>query len=151
MKQKSNINQTQWVNKPIKEVFAFFKAASNLEQITPPYLQFKILNMDTEKIQKNSIINYQLKLYGVPFKWQTKISDFVENKMFIDEQVIGPYKKWVHTHTFYEKDGGTLICDHVDYTIPGGVFGNLVLGALIRKDLAKIFKYRTDFIAEYFK
>lgn len=143
--------RTQFVNSPLNEVFYFFSEAKNLETITPPYLNFKILKTSTADIQKGTLIDYQLKLHGIPFKWKTHIKDFQQNKMFIDEQIKGPYKKWIHTHSFKEKDGGTLIEDHVVYKIPLGGLGKLLLGKYIKSDLEKIFSYREKIIEEYFK
>lgn len=142
--------QEQWVKHPISEVFEFFKDAKNLEEITPQYLNFKIVGMNTKEVQKDSIIDYNLKLHGIPFSWKTKISEFVENEMFIDEQMKGPYKKWVHTHLFIEQNGGTLIKDSVSYIIPLGIIGKSLLGKFIRSDIDKIFNYRKQVISKRF-
>lgn len=140
----------QFINKPISEVFSFFAEAKNLEKITPEFLNFRILKMNTPEIQKNSLIDYQLKLHGIPLKWKTLISEFIPNERFIDEQLKGPYTKWVHTHTFQEKDGGTLIKDHVVYKIPLGIIGKTLLGNYIRNDITKIFNYRYNIIDKHF-
>ena len=143
--------QEQWVDKEVNEVFNFFKEVKNLEFITPEYLNFKILNMNTKEVEKNSIINYRLKLHGIPFKWQTRIKDFVDGEMFIDEQLKGPYKSWIHTHTFFSKEGGTLIKDHVAYEIPFGFLGKFFMSAYIKSDLNKIFTHRRKVIDNYFR
>jgi ligand-binding SRPBCC domain-containing protein len=140
----------QWVPSNIKDVFIFFAEAKNLESITPPHLNFKIIEMSTENITKGTLIDYKIRLYGAPMEWKTHIREFKENEMFIDEQLKGPYTKWLHTHTFQEKDGGTLIIDHILYKIPFGSLGNLILGNFIRKDIQAIFNYRKNFIKEYF-
>lgn len=142
--------QEQWVDHSVCEVFQFFKNAKNLEDITPQYLNFKIIGMNTEEVQKNSVIDYKLKLHGIPFSWRTKIIEFVENDMFIDEQIKGPYKKWIHTHSFIEQDGGTQIKDSVSYIIPLGIIGNFLLGKFIRSDINKIFEYRKKVISKRF-
>jgi len=139
-----------WVPAKIEDVFKFFSEAKNLEIITPPHLNFKILKKSTEKITKGTLIDYKLKLYGFPFKWKTKISELKLNDMFIDEQLKGPYSKWTHTHTFREQDNGTLIIDYVQYKIPLGFIGNATLGRFIKKDINKIFAYRNNYIKEYF-
>ena len=140
----------QWVPKTIEEIFPFFAEAKNLEKITPPHLRFHIVGMNTETINKGTLIDYKLQLYGVPFKWKTKISEFEPNKMFIDEQLKGPYSKWVHLHTFEQINGGTLLKDLVHYRIPMGALGKILLGRFIRKDIEKIFNYRKSVIAELF-
>ena len=141
----------QWVPTTKNNVFSFFSNEHNLEKITPPSLSFKILNKNTDKIKAGTIINYKLKLYGIPFYWKTHISKFEENIEFIDEQKKGPYKKWVHTHTFINYGTGTLIKDYVEYKIPLGLIGNLLMGWFIKKDLKKIFTYRHQIIGEHFE
>lgn len=145
------LERSQWVARPVEEVFAFFSEAKNLEKITPPYLHFSILKTSTESIEKNTLIDYRLKLHGMPFKWKTLINDYVKNEFFIDEQVKGPYKLWVHTHSFIPENNGTRINDHITYKIPFGYIGNLLLKQYINNDLNKIFEYRKKIIEEVFK
>ena len=39
---------------------------------------------------------------------------------FVDVQTRGPYRVWIHEHTFESRDGGTLVHDVVQYAVPGG-------------------------------
>lgn len=139
----------QFVQKDINTIFDFFSDASNLEKITPPFLNFKIKSMSTDKVEKGSIIDYTLKLHGIPFGWRTLISHWDVNKCFVDEQLKGPYSHWHHTHSFYEVDGGTLIVDDVIFRLPMGVLG-LVALPFVKKDVQSIFKYRVKIIDELF-
>ncbi len=140
----------QFVQKPLEKVFPFFSDEGNLEQITPGYLNFKVLGKNTPTITKGTLIDYKLKVHGIPIKWKTRINDFKENEMFIDEQIKGPYTKWVHTHDFYQLQNGTLLKDHVVYKVPFGVLGDLFAGFLVKKDLEKIFGYRQEVISKVF-
>jgi ligand-binding SRPBCC domain-containing protein len=70
--------------------------------------------------------------------------------MFIDEQLSGPYKKWVHTHDFLPIKEGVLIRDQIIYKIPMGLAGNFFGHPFIKKDLQKIFNYRKKIISEHF-
>ena len=140
----------QWVPRPVDEVFSFFSDAYNLEQITPPHLKFKVLGQSTEALQEGTLINYKLQLHGIPFRWQSLIHDWHPVTSFSDSQMRGPYKKWHHTHTFIEQDGGTLIRDHALYRIPFGVPGDAVAYPFVKKDLEKIFSYRYARVRELF-
>jgi uncharacterized protein (TIGR01777 family) len=143
--------ENQWIEKPLVEVFDFFSEAKNLERITPEYLKFKVLGMNTPQIEKGSLIDYELKLRGIPFKWKTMISDFEKNVSFVDQQMKGPYKKWHHTHTFHDCNGGTLIRDRVVYKLPLGRLGRIFAGGYVRRDVIKIFSFRKSVIADYFQ
>ncbi|MBY0414322.1 MAG: TIGR01777 family oxidoreductase [Bdellovibrionales bacterium] len=139
-----------WIEKSTPEVFLFFSDEKNLEKITPPYLGFKIKQMSTAEIMEGSLIDYNLKIHGVPAKWRTKISTYVKDKTFTDEQLIGPYKKWVHTHDFTSFKNGTLMKDQVVYKLPLGLLGRLVAGKFVKKDVENIFKYRNEVITNNF-
>ncbi len=140
----------QWVPQPIDRVFDFFSDSKNLETITPPFLHFKILNQSDEKLCDGTILNYQLKIHGIPVRWQSRIMDFQPGVRFSDEQTRGPYSIWHHMHQFFEKDGGTVIRDRAVYKLPGWVPGDIIAHPFIRKDLETIFTYRRKKIEELF-
>lgn len=140
----------QFVPQPIEKLFAFFSDEKNLEEITPKLLNFKVLQMSTEKIEEGSLIDYRLKIRGVPARWRTRIENWNPPHEFVDNQLLGPYKKWHHTHQFKSVPGGTLMTDRVIYELPVGYLGWLGGRALVQKDVGEIFKYRRQWIAKFF-
>ncbi len=139
-----------WLNHPIEEVFEFFADEKNLEEITPKELEFNIVKMSTAKIGKGTIIDYKLKIHGVPAKWKTLIAKWNPPFVFVDNQEKGPYSKWHHTHAFAEVKGGTLMDDQVIYRLPFGCLGHLVASSFVKSDIKKIFSHRQATIAEKF-
>ena len=140
------IKLEQWVPQPLDKTFSFFKEARNLEKITPEFLKFKVLHQSTPEIREGTKINYRLSLHGIPVGWQSEITDWEPDCKFSDIQIKGPYNHWHHTHEFEEKNGGTLIKDHVFYKVPFGIPGDMVAGKWIKKDLEEIFTYRNKVI-----
>lgn len=136
------------INRPIEEVFDFFSSAENLEMITPPWLHFNIVTQLPIEMQKGALIDYRLKLHGIPIKWRTEIETWLPPYRFVDQQLHGPYKRWFHEHTF-EAIGPnkTLAKDKVHY-IPR--FGSLVHKYFVKPDLLKIFRYRQEQLWNYF-
>ncbi len=132
----------QWVPQPIDRVFERFSDPKNLEDLTPGFLHFRIVKVSHPKVQEGTIMDYRLKLHGVPIRWQSRITDWVPGKRFSDLQTRGPYAFWHHTHEFYEDRGGTVIRDNVAYKLPGGVPGDVLAHAYVKKDLEKIFMFR---------
>lgn len=138
----------QWIPLPPPEVFAFFSNANNLELITPKWLNFHIVRISTETLSKGTSIDYQLKIRGIPVRWQSLIEEWTPHELFIDIQTKGPYKSWHHTHRFIPKDGGTLILDEVRYEVPFGGIGDFLLGSWVDADIRKIFGYRKKVIEQ---
>jgi ligand-binding SRPBCC domain-containing protein len=140
-----HIESDLWLPRPRDEVFAFFSTAANLEMLTPPWLHFHILN-PTLVLRVGVRINYRLKLHGIPLQWQSEISQWDPPSSFVDEQRKGPYRRWVHTHTFAAERGGTRVGDAVDFEVP---FGWLV-GGLVMREVNAIFAFRQQALLKRF-
>ena len=126
-----------------EEVFAFFADARNLEAITPPWLGFRVVTPEPIVMAPGTLIEYRLKLHGVPIRWRTTIAVWEPPHRFVDVQLNGPYRMWHHTHDFAEAPGGgTLMRDTVRYALPFGPLGSLANRLLVRRDLDRIFDFR---------
>lgn len=140
----------QWVPRTIDTVFPFFSEAKNLEAITPEFLNFKIKKQSTPDVREGTLIDYRLKIHGVPAGWRTRIDVWEPGKRFVDTQLKGPYSKWYHTHDFEPLRGGTMLTDTVLYRLPFGRLGEIFAGAFVKKDVGQIFAHRRKVIAERF-
>jgi ligand-binding SRPBCC domain-containing protein len=138
------LEREQVVAAPLDEVFAFFSRARNLERITPPWLRFALLTPEPIDMAPGTLIDYRLRLRGVPIGWTSRIEKWAADRLFVDRQLRGPYRLWVHRHEFDSVARGTLVRDRVRYALPLGGLGTVAHTALVRRDLDRIFDFRRD-------
>jgi ligand-binding SRPBCC domain-containing protein len=141
------LESTMRIAAGIERVFSFFADAGNLERITPSQLRFKVLTPQPIDMEKGSLIDYQLRLHGIPMRWQSAITAWEPPHRFIDEQRRGPYRRWIYEHRFAGNDQETTVTDVVDYSILGG---RLVHSLFVRRDLERIFSSREAKLSEIF-
>jgi ligand-binding SRPBCC domain-containing protein len=136
-----------WLPRPRTEVFAFFGEARNLEALTPPWLKFEVLTPAPIEMRPGTLIDYRIRIHGIPVSWRTEIVEWHPPDRFVDVQRRGPYTLWHHTHTFEEHNGGTLCTDQVQYRPRGGALLNWLF---VRRDVERIFSYRREQLGRIF-
>jgi ligand-binding SRPBCC domain-containing protein len=144
------LRREQFVPRMLEEVFEFFSDAVNLQKITPPWLNFRILTPGHIDIHTGTRLDYRLKWHGFPVRWRTEIETWSPPHAFSDVQVRGPYKLWHHAHTFTAEAGGTRMTDVVNYQLPLGVLGAIAHRFGVRRDLERVFDFREQMIATLF-
>lgn len=148
------LSMQQWLPRSPDDLFPFFADAGNLERITPNHLGFHIITPQPIDMHVGKLIDYKLRIRGVPVRWTTEIVSWDPPQSFVDAQLKGPYRRWHHTHVFEaeQRDGidGTLCHDTVDYHVPGGPLAPLVNRLLVQRDVESIFRYRAAVLAEVF-
>jgi ligand-binding SRPBCC domain-containing protein len=147
------LKSTQFIQATIEELWDFFSSPLNLATITPPYMKFRITSeYDTQQgLYEGQIITYKVSpLLSIPLSWTTEITKVVKHSRFIDEQKKGPYKLWRHEHTFQKQDGGTMMTDLVNYSLPFSILGEVAHTLFVQKQLKEIFTYRKEKIDQLF-
>jgi len=142
--------RTTVIKRPLNEVFDFFSKAENLNLLTPPALQFKILTPLPIKMAAGAIIDYRIKLNGIPFNWKTEICEWKVNEYFVDQQIEGPYLIWHHTHSFKAIPEGTEMTDEVKYLSPGWILEPIIQALFIKSKVESIFDYRNNQLKQIF-
>jgi ligand-binding SRPBCC domain-containing protein len=141
------IHAELWLPRHRAEIFAFFADAHNLQSLTPPWLRFDVVTPAPIAMYPGALIDYRIRVHGLPIRWRTEITAWNPPHQFVDIQLRGPYTLWHHTHTFAERDGGTLCVDDVRYRPRGGALVNWLF---VRRDVERIFHYRQQRLLERF-
>lgn len=148
---RHTITASQVVPAGIDQVWSFFSRPENLGRITPASMDFR-MTAPPDDLHEGTLIDYRIRpLLGFPVSWRTRIDAWDPPNGFRDVQLKGPYRHWVHTHTFTPVPGGTLVEDRVEYQLPLGPLGGLAHGLVVRRQLDHIFRYRRAAIDAIFR
>jgi len=136
----------------IEKAWDFFSSPKNLKEITPDYMDFKILSdLGDGKMYEGQIIEYTVKpVLSIPLRWVTEITHMKKPFYFVDEQRAGPYNMWHHQHKFEETAYGVEMTDLLHYAIPLGPLGRIANHIFVRKQLVNIFNYRKSKVNKIF-
>lgn len=136
----------------LDEAWEFFSSPKNLKEITPAYMNFRVLtNSDSDKMFAGQIITYKVSpLFGIPMFWMTEITHVKDHEYFIDEQRFGPYALWHHKHFFKTVPGGIEMTDFLDYKLPLGILGKMAHALFVKKQIQSIFEYRYKVLEQRF-
>jgi ligand-binding SRPBCC domain-containing protein len=137
--------QVQQFPVSLERLWEFFMHPANLQQITDDKYKFTVLSRqeDIETMRQGLLINYKLSPFlGIYYNWITEITELEDKDYFIDVQKEGPYKKWIHKHSFKAIEGGVEMRDELSYEMPYGIIGKLAYALFIRKQVGEIFRFR---------
>jgi ligand-binding SRPBCC domain-containing protein len=144
------LEREQEIPAAAREVFAFFSDPGNLARLTPPGLRFRIMGPPPGALGAGTRLEYRIQWMFLRLRWVTRITRWSPDAEFEDVQEEGPYRIWIHTHRFEEKDGFVLMRDRVEYELPFGPLGRFAHRLLVRRQLETIFDFRRRAIEEIF-
>lgn len=145
------LEQEQILPVSLEEAWEFFSKPKNLDSITPDDMGFVTDLCEDGPMYEGQIITYRIQL--APFiwtRWVTEIKAIEPRRSFIDEQRFGPYKFWMHRHSFESVEDGVRMRDRVAYGLGFGPFGQLAHVVFVRNKLEQIFGFRRDVLAKQF-
>lgn len=132
---------------PLEATFAFFADASNLQRLTPQWVQFSIVTPLPIVMRAELEIDYWIRLHGVPLAWTSRIDVWEPGHRFVDRQIAGPYLWWRHEHRFETAGDATRVIDQVEY-VPRAAW---MTARMVRRDVERIFRYRQDRLPQIFQ
>jgi ligand-binding SRPBCC domain-containing protein len=146
-----HLKQSQTLPVDREVLWEFISVPQNLNKITPPDMAFEIIGEPPEKTYTGLLLEYRVKVPLLGWStWLTEIKYVEEGVSFMDEQRVGPYKLWLHTHKLEDVDGGTRMTDDIRYLVPFGPIGLLANALFVGRTLRRIFDYRRVKMEEIF-
>jgi len=126
----------------VEDVFDFHLDPANLARIAPPNTKTELVSATENPLQLGSRVVVRSLQAGITVLIEAEIVILDAPRHLEDKQIRGPFKKWVHSHTFEAREGGMQLTDDVDYELPMGGLGNLVMGRTVARELDANFDYR---------
>jgi ligand-binding SRPBCC domain-containing protein len=122
---------------PVETVFQFHEREDALPLLMPAFPPVQLI-AKTPGIG----IGTRVELRIVLVHWVALHTTYEQNKLFVDEQVKGPFARWVHRHEFENIGERTRLTDRVEYSLRGGPVLNALLGWTVRIMLGQMFAHR---------
>ncbi len=130
------------IEAPIAELFRWHARPGAIERLSPPWDPLQIIS-SSGGIEEGAEVRLRLKMGPVPYHWRARHTKFVENALFRDESVSGPFSRWIHTHRFTSAgDDACYLQDEIDFKLPLHPFRNSLSNRFVHKKLERIFNYR---------
>ena len=132
------------VEAPVETVFGFHEREDALRILSPRFPPVRVIRK-TGGIEQGS----RVELKVGPFLWTALHTDYEKNRLFVDEQIQGPFAEWVHRHEFESVNQTTRLTDRVEYRMPGGVWMNRLFGWAVQLGLRRMFRERHQITKRY--
>lgn len=127
---------------PAHRVFAFHEAPDALERLTPPWQPAQVLHKDPG-LQVGARVVLLVPLGPFNQKWCARHTHYEKDRLFVDVQDSGPFRRWIHRHEFEALDAATTrLTDRIEFSLPGGPLVDLFGAWLARIQLRRMFAYR---------
>ncbi|MEZ5305957.1 MAG: SRPBCC family protein [Pyrinomonadaceae bacterium] len=130
-------------------VFGFHELPDAFERLVPPWENVRIIQKaEISKIGSKAILEQTL--FGLfRQKWVAEHTVYEPPHLFVDVQVSGPFKVWMHHHRFVEFEGGTFLRDEIEFDPGFSIIGELGAKLLILPKIEKMFAYRHEVTREW--
>lgn len=125
------------VQAPVETVFGFHEREDALLLLSPAFPPVHVIRK-TGGIEAGSRVELKIG----PFRWTALHTAYEKNRLFADEQITGPFAKWIHRHEFQAVGHATRLTDRIEYQLPGGVWMNRLFGWAVQLGLRQMFHHR---------
>ncbi|OUL24968.1 SRPBCC family protein [Nostoc sp. 106C] len=129
------------INAPPEVVWKFHERSDILQTLTPPWQPVKVMRRDGG-LEVGAITEFRLFLGPLPLTWLARHTQCEKYRLFVDEQISGPFESWVHRHEFEAENGKTRLTDAISFSMPGAQTVEFISGWLVQAQLEAMFRYR---------
>lgn len=100
----------------------------------------------TGVIGLDETVTWRARHFGITWTMTTTISEMDRPTRFVDRQLCGPFKEFIHEHTFVPVDGGTHVTDRVRFAAPLGPLGRVAERLVLKRYIPELIDTRNEFM-----
>jgi ligand-binding SRPBCC domain-containing protein len=129
------------VKASLDQVVDFHRHAGSMAAITPFPIK-AVIHAAPTVLTNDDEMDFTLWMGPLPIRWLARIEQSTPTS-FVDRQLRGPHKEWVHRHTFSSLPDGTVeVLDEVEVKLANQWFWR-VLGFTMWINLPILFAFRS--------
>jgi ligand-binding SRPBCC domain-containing protein len=126
------------VHAPVETVFAFHERYDAFRLLSPPFPPVRVVRKTGCGVETGTKVELKIG----PIRWTALHTSYQKNRLFADEQIEGPFAKWIHRHEFEPAGDATRLTDRIEYRLRGGVWMNRLFGWAVQLGLHQMFRHR---------
>jgi uncharacterized protein (TIGR01777 family) len=136
------IERTSTLAVSAEEAFAWHERPGAFQRLMPPWERVTVLER-SGGIRDGARTVVKFQVGPARFRWVAVHRDYVQDRRFVDEQVEGPFTRWVHEHRF-EPAGPAAVryTDRIEFGTPLGAVGAEAARCLARPRAKRMLAYR---------
>lgn len=149
---KSHFTRTQTLPISAEEAWNFFSIPVNMSRIAPPELGINVVTEESKDpvYEGMRILHYIRPLFGIRVPWVKHVVEVEHGNGYTYVQSRGPYRYWRHQLSFVPMADGVNIRDEIDYALPFGALGRMLLGRTVKRKIAEVFDSRERILNKMF-
>lgn len=127
---------------PVEDIFAWHRRPGALERLTPPWEDVRVLEREGG-IDAGGRVVLGIRQGPATVRWEIAHTHLEENRLFVDEQVRGPFSRWRHEHRFEAREGGgSTLEDVIEWEPPMGGVGEAFASGTVERNLRRLVAFR---------
>jgi uncharacterized protein len=121
--------------------FAWHERPGAFERLLPPWERVSVVEQ-SGGLEDGARLALRVRYGPASLRWVGRHRDTLPGRRFVDEQVEGPFSRWIHFHRF-DPDGpaSSRMTDRIEYAPPLGPVG-AAADPIIRRRLKRLLAYR---------
>jgi uncharacterized protein (TIGR01777 family) len=125
-----------------ESVFGWLERPGAFERLTPPWERVTVVER-SGGLRDGGRTVLRVGPRPVGRRWVARHRDYVADRQFTDEQVEGPFTRWIHLHRFEPDGAGACrVVDRIEYVTPFGAIGAAADPLLVRPRIERMLRYR---------